>query len=230
MTSNILTCVAVDGPIPDFLMYLSQMSLSMIFKFCAVIYFTPVFIFLGFAIGFFGYWLGQIYMKAQLSVKREMSNAKSPVLAQYGSFPLSTPLISRLIAASVLPSLVSVSHICQRLILGLLICIKASIRAYGAQNSFMQESYKRIDKYTRTARTYYNLNRWIDVRIDALGSLFSASLAAYLVYGQPQNASNVGFSLNMAIGFSGMILWWVRLLNMFEVQGVLRFCSLLLSS
>ena len=74
----------------------------------------------------------------------------------------------------------------------------ASIRAYGAQNQFRQESYRRIDKYVRAARTFYNLNRWVSIRIEALGSLFAACLAAYLVYGSNARAANTGFSLNMA--------------------------------
>ena len=63
--------------------------------------------------------------------------------------------------------------------------------------------------------------RWISVRIDALGAMFTAGLAAYLVYGRNvvTGASNTGFSLNMAIGFSSLILWWVRDLNQFEVSG-----------
>lgn len=32
-----------------------------------------------------GGWLGFVYLKAQLSVKREMSNAKSPVVSQIGT-------------------------------------------------------------------------------------------------------------------------------------------------
>jgi hypothetical protein len=32
-----------------------------------------------------GSWCGQIYIKAQLSVKREMSNARSPVLGHFGA-------------------------------------------------------------------------------------------------------------------------------------------------
>lgn len=94
-----------------------------------------------------------------------------------------------------------------------------SIRAYGVQSAFKDKSLLRINKYTRAARTFYNLNRWICIRIDALGGLFAASLAAYLVYFQDQTSSTTGFSLNMAVGFSGMILWWVRMLNEFEVQG-----------
>lgn len=52
-----------------------------------------------------------------------------------------------------------------------------SIRAYGVEKAFKDESLKRVDKYTRPARAFYNLNRWIGVRIDILGGLFAAGLA-----------------------------------------------------
>ncbi|KAJ7101009.1 hypothetical protein C8R43DRAFT_1141277 [Mycena crocata] len=176
---------SVDGPISQGLWGLLEMSMSMIIKFGAVILFTPLFFIPGVLVGFLGNWFGQIYIAAQLSVKREMSNAKAPVLGHFGAA-----------------------------IAGL-----TSIRAYGAQSSIVKISLERIDKYTRTARTFYNLNRWICVRIDVLGGLFAASLAYYLIYFQSHSPSNIGFSLNMAIGFSGMILWWVRVLNDFEIQG-----------
>ncbi|KAK7064563.1 ATP-binding cassette transporter [Favolaschia claudopus] len=175
----------VDGPISQGLWALLEMSMSMFVKFVAVILFTPLFFIPGVLVGVLGGWCGQIYIAAQLSVKREMSNAKAPVLGHFGAA-----------------------------IAGL-----TSIRAYSAQDSIVKISLDRIDKYTRTARTFYNLNRWVCIRIDALGGLFAASLAYYLVYFQTHNPSNVGFSLNMAIGFSGMILWWVRVLNDFEIQG-----------
>ena len=95
----------------------------------------------------------------------------------------------------------------------------ASIRAYGAQDAFRQESYVRVDRYSRAARTFYNLNRWICIRIETLGGIYQASLAAYLVYSGVVHASNVGFSLTMAVGFSATILWWIRLINDFEVAG-----------
>ncbi|KAJ7693691.1 P-loop containing nucleoside triphosphate hydrolase protein, partial [Mycena rosella] len=176
---------SVDGSIAQGLWALLEMSMSMLIKFAAVILFTPIFFFPGMLVGFLGNWFGQIYIAAQLSVKREMSNARAPVLGHFGAA-----------------------------IAGI-----TSIRAYGAQNSIIKISLERIDKYTRTARTFYNLNRWICVRIDALGGIFASSLAYYLVYVQSHSPSSVGFSLNMAIGFSGMILWWVRVLNDFEIQG-----------
>jgi hypothetical protein len=57
----------------------------MLVKLGAVVVLTPVFVIPGFFVGFFGAWCGQIYMKAQLSVKREMSNAKAPVLGHFGA-------------------------------------------------------------------------------------------------------------------------------------------------
>lgn len=40
---------------------------------------------LGFVILFIGGVVGNIYMKSQLSVKREMSKAKAPVMAHFGA-------------------------------------------------------------------------------------------------------------------------------------------------
>ncbi|KAG5728585.1 ATP-binding cassette transporter abc4 [Termitomyces sp. T112] len=176
---------AVDGQISNGLWWLAEMTITMLIKFGAVVLFTPAFLLPGVVVAILGGWTGQIYIAAQLSVKREMSNARAPVLGHFGAA-----------------------------IAGL-----TSIRAYGAQEAFRDESLQRINRYTRAARTFYNLNRWICVRIDAIGGSFAASLAAYLVYFQDQKASNTGFSINMAVGFSGMILWWVRVLNDFEVQG-----------
>ncbi|KAJ7512528.1 P-loop containing nucleoside triphosphate hydrolase protein [Mycena galericulata] len=94
-----------------------------------------------------------------------------------------------------------------------------SIRAFGAQSKFNIESLARIDRYTRAARNFYNLNRWVSVRVDMLGAIFSAALAAYLVYIKPTSAGDSGFLINMAVTFTSMLLWVVRILNDFEVQG-----------
>ncbi|KAJ6462020.1 hypothetical protein C8R47DRAFT_1225647 [Mycena vitilis] len=186
-TSRVITRCTVDTDPYNWqnLWDLLELSMSMLAKFAAVILFTPLFFFPGALVGVLGGWCGQMYISAQLSVKREMSNAKAPVLGHF---------------AAAMNGL-------------------ASIRAYGAQESIINTSLERIDKYTRTARTFYNLNRWVCIRIDVLGGLFAASLAYYLIYFQSHTPANIGFSLNMAIGFSGMILWWVRVLNDFEIQG-----------
>ncbi|KAJ6555127.1 P-loop containing nucleoside triphosphate hydrolase protein [Mycena vulgaris] len=94
-----------------------------------------------------------------------------------------------------------------------------SARAFGAETKFSIESLARIDRYTRVARSFYNLNRWVSIRVDLLGSLFSAGLATYLVYIKHTSAGDSGFLINMAVTFTSMLLSVVRMLNDFEVQG-----------
>jgi hypothetical protein len=48
-------------------------------------FYTPTVGLLGLAIFFLGGTVGNIYVKSQLSVKREMSKAKAPVLAHFGA-------------------------------------------------------------------------------------------------------------------------------------------------
>ncbi|KAI0775463.1 hypothetical protein BC629DRAFT_1595092 [Irpex lacteus] len=157
---------AVDGQIAGGFNYLAGMTVSMLTQLGAVVLYTPTFILPAILIAIIGGWLGNIYLRAQLSVKREMSNAKAPVIG-----------------------------ILSGAITGL-----TSIRAYAAQDTFRLET-------------------WISVRIDALAAVFSSSLAFYLVYGgRGYTPSNIGFILNMASSFSGMILWWVRLYNDVEVN------------
>lgn len=75
----------VDGSLPQIIdIFLSQ-TLSILTKFGAVIIISPIFIIPGAALVIAGVTLGNIYMKAQLPVKRESSNAKAPVLGHFGA-------------------------------------------------------------------------------------------------------------------------------------------------
>ncbi|KAJ7590652.1 multidrug resistance-associated ABC transporter [Mycena floridula] len=94
-----------------------------------------------------------------------------------------------------------------------------SVRAYGAQSAFLDESLSRIDLYVHPALTYWNLNRWISIRTETLGGVFTASLAAYIVYVKGANASEAGFSLIMAVILSPLILLYVRSFNNLEITG-----------
>jgi len=77
--------ITVDSTIPDYLNAVLVMGISMLAKFIAVVVFSPVFLLPGVAAFVIGAAVGQIYIKAQLSVKREMSNARSPVLSHFGA-------------------------------------------------------------------------------------------------------------------------------------------------
>ncbi|KAE9400658.1 P-loop containing nucleoside triphosphate hydrolase protein [Gymnopus androsaceus JB14] len=92
-----------------------------------------------------------------------------------------------------------------------------SVRAYGVQQRFIEESLTLINHYSRPARVFSNLNRWIDVRLDILGNIFATSLAVYLVYVGHGTASDTGFSLSIAVFFSRFILYYIRHINEFAV-------------
>ncbi|KAJ7705435.1 P-loop containing nucleoside triphosphate hydrolase protein [Mycena rosella] len=175
---------AIDNSVSRALWTLSDLTSLMLVKFGAVVLFTPVFFAPGIALFAFGGWCGRVYMAAQLSIKRDMSNARAPVLGHFGA------------AMSGL----------------------TSIRAYACEPAFITEMQEKINYYTRSARVFYNLNRWVAIRLELLSTLFTTALAVYLVYFQKQEASNAGFSLTMTLGFSGMILVWIRCFNDFEVQ------------
>jgi H+/Cl- antiporter ClcA len=56
--------------------------ISALSRLIAITFSAPVFIAPGLIIGILGGVMGQVYMKAQLSIKRERSNARSPVVAE----------------------------------------------------------------------------------------------------------------------------------------------------
>lgn len=62
-----------------------EFTLALAMKLGAVILFAPIFLFPAIAIASVGGFLGKVYLKAQLPIKREMSNAKGPVLGVFGN-------------------------------------------------------------------------------------------------------------------------------------------------
>ncbi|TYJ59220.1 hypothetical protein B9479_000209 [Cryptococcus floricola] len=192
---------SVDGSFTETFANVADVTVGLALKIIVVVSLVPLFSLPAVFIGLLGGTIGEMYIHGQLSVKREMSNAKSPLFSHFSA---------------------AFNGI-------------VSIRAYGAQDKMRNEAQRRADKYTRAAANptnnvkvisestdvyfSYNFNRWVTVRLDMLGGLFAACLAAFLVYGPRLDASTAGFALSQAISFSSMILWWVRMLNEMEVQG-----------
>lgn len=115
---------------------------SLLIRLLAVVIYTPIFVIPGAVMGIVGGWAGHMYMRAQLPIKREMSNAKAPVLGHFGA------AIAGLSELAIPIFVYNFS----------LIHNPASIRAYGAQEAFKQQSLRRIDLYSRTARAFYSVN------------------------------------------------------------------------
>ncbi|EIN07964.1 P-loop containing nucleoside triphosphate hydrolase protein [Punctularia strigosozonata HHB-11173 SS5] len=94
----------------------------------------------------------------------------------------------------------------------------ASIRAYDAQEHFSKQLVTRINRHTRLSRNFYNINRWVGVRIDTLGGIFSAVVAGGVLYGGLISTGDAGFALSQVLGFSMEVFFFVRIANMAEVE------------
>lgn len=79
----------------------------------------------------------------------------------------------------------------------------------------------------RASMAFYDLNRWVSVRLDFLGAVFSCAVASYLVYGSTSPAGSVGFTMSIALSFAETILYVVRIYNMVESNCEHRFSSMM---
>ncbi|PPR05406.1 hypothetical protein CVT24_008020 [Panaeolus cyanescens] len=76
---------AIDGPLANSFAAVVDISTSMITRLLVVVVFTPVFLVPAISVVAAGAYLGNLYLKSQLSVKREMSNARSPLLSHFSA-------------------------------------------------------------------------------------------------------------------------------------------------
>ena len=175
----------VDDRVPVTFYSVIDIGYELVLRLCAVIILSPAFTVPGALLIVVGFWMSHIYMKADLSLKRELNIAKAPVMGHIGA------AVAGLGKSSIIPfDRDTATDKCV-----------VSIRAYNAQEAFKREAHHRIDTYTSVYRTYMGLYWWIAVRGELLAGAFSSALAAYLVYGAHRDASEIGFSLAMASKF-----------------------------
>jgi len=62
----------VDGQITQSLWWVLDQVIGIITKLGVIVLFTPIFVVPGVFVGFIGFFIGNLYLKSQLSVKREM--------------------------------------------------------------------------------------------------------------------------------------------------------------
>lgn len=75
----------MDGPLAQYFSHVVELTSSTIIYLGAIVIITPIFILPGILFAIVAAYIGHIYIKAQLCVKREKSNARSPVLAHFGA-------------------------------------------------------------------------------------------------------------------------------------------------
>jgi hypothetical protein len=134
----------VDNLLPEESRIVAELALSLLMKLVGIGVITPTFLIPGVLLAAFGGWVGNVYIASQLSVKRELSNLRAPVLGHFGA------AIAGLSTYTPFKVVVQLSGV-----------FIASLRAYGAQDAFRLESFNRLNRLTRAHRTYYNLNRYL---------------------------------------------------------------------
>lgn len=75
----------VDGTIPEYAWYLWGTCTSLAAQTISIMIFAPVAVIPAAIMGAAGLLIGRVYVQANMSVKREMANAKAPVLASFGA-------------------------------------------------------------------------------------------------------------------------------------------------
>ncbi|KAH7101229.1 P-loop containing nucleoside triphosphate hydrolase protein [Auriculariales sp. MPI-PUGE-AT-0066] len=181
---------SVDSTITMLLHNVTEYSTSLLFKFVAVVIFSPIFAIPGAVIFGTGWKLGRIYMKAQMPVKRETSNARAPVLANFGT-AINGMVTIRAYGAQ------------QRFKDTLVENLDNYTRCVRAMDNLSRWICIRI----------HGLGGLFAASFAAF-LVYGGPALGHRQY----STSDIGFSLSLAISFAGMTLAWVLLSNMLEVE------------
>ncbi|XP_063398260.1 multidrug resistance-associated protein 1-like isoform X1 [Mytilus trossulus] len=96
------------------------------------------------------------------------------------------------------------------------------IRAYGAQERFIETSDQRIDMNQRFSYASITANRWLGVRLEFLGNLtvFSAAIFAVIsvIKGDGIDGAIVGLSISYALQITENLNWLVRMTSDLETN------------
>ncbi len=164
---------------------------------------------------------GNIYINAQLPLKRHMSNNRSPILSNLGTVlggmgKLHVLESHRILMPNQYPCERTVRRACsERNPTSELTATQALLGLYGISTG---ASPSMGMLWMCIPRLTVCLYRWLAIRLDSLGGIFAGIVAAWLVYGGDFSAGTVGFTLTLISSFSGFLVIWIRLVNEAEVQ------------
>ncbi|KAI8342171.1 P-loop containing nucleoside triphosphate hydrolase protein [Chlamydoabsidia padenii] len=95
----------------------------------------------------------------------------------------------------------------------------ATIRAFGAQERFVQDNYTKVDNNNRPFIWMWATNRWLHCRVEVLGAFVGFCTAFVLILSRNWvDAGLAGLSLSYALNFTTHMLWTVRNYAMNEMN------------
>lgn len=94
-----------------------------------------------------------------------------------------------------------------------------TIRAFGAQNRFIEDNYERVDTANRPFIWMWATNRWLHCRVDVLGAFVGfCTGSALLVSRSWVDPGLAGLALSYSLVFTRHILWVIRCYAMNEIN------------
>ncbi|KAI7870590.1 P-loop containing nucleoside triphosphate hydrolase protein [Spinellus fusiger] len=95
----------------------------------------------------------------------------------------------------------------------------STIRAFGCQQRFINENFKKIDNNNRPFIWMWATNRWLHCRVDTLGAFVSFCTGFVLLLSRSWiDPGLAGLSLSYALTFTNHVLWVVRMYAVNEMN------------
>jgi ABC-type multidrug transport system fused ATPase/permease subunit len=94
-----------------------------------------------------------------------------------------------------------------------------TIRAFGAEQRFLDENTNRIDDVTRPFYLLWATNRWLGWRTDTAGAFVSFFTGFFILLNlESMDAALAGFALSFALNFVDIVIWVVRMYGVVEMN------------
>jgi len=107
----------------------------------------------------------------------------------------------------------------------------STIRGFGNAPVFLDRMHTLIDGYALSTFHNWMFTNWVSLRMGLVGSVFSATVAAFIVSTRGIDASLAGFALAFALDYSHAAMRVVRLianveLDMNAAERIFEYCDL----
>ncbi|RMZ77121.1 hypothetical protein DV737_g4561, partial [Chaetothyriales sp. CBS 132003] len=86
----------------------------------------------------------------------------------------------------------------------------ATIRAFDKPVAYVERMYQRIDLHCRAYRDIWLFNRWMNFRLNIVGTVFVIITGTLIVSIPSIDAPLAGFALSFALGLADAVIWMVR--------------------
>ncbi|KAJ9657678.1 hypothetical protein H2201_008084 [Coniosporium apollinis] len=86
----------------------------------------------------------------------------------------------------------------------------STIRAFGKSDAYISSMFAKLDAHAQALWHQWLFNRWLTVRLAAIGAAFSVATAAFVVSLDKIGASVAGFALSFTLQYSESVVWMLR--------------------